>query len=154
SLGRRVALKVLPLAGAMDPRHLQRFKIEAQAAAQLHHTNIVPVHYVGCERGVHFYAMQYIEGHSLAAVIAELRRVARPESSKGVVGAKSTPVEDSGRATPHGNDGRSAEPTTAYSSLPGHQGSLSTNAVAALSTIRSTTEAAYFRAVVELGIQA
>src|SRR5207249_1283988 len=56
SLGRRVALKVLPFAGAL----LQRFKNEAQAAAHLQHQNIVPVHFVGCERGVHFYAMQYV----------------------------------------------------------------------------------------------
>jgi len=62
SLGRRVALKVLPFAATLNPRHLLRFKNEAQAAAQLHHTNIVPVYYVGCERGVHFYAMQLIDG--------------------------------------------------------------------------------------------
>jgi hypothetical protein len=74
SLGRRVALKVLPFAAAMDPRQLQRFKHEAQAAAHLHHTNIVPVYSVGCERGVHFYAMQFIEGQTLAAVIEELRQ--------------------------------------------------------------------------------
>jgi WD40 repeat protein/serine/threonine protein kinase len=74
SLGRRVALKVLPFAAALDAKQLQRFKNEAQAAAQLHHTNIVPVHYVGCERGVHFYAMQYIEGQTLAAVIRGLQR--------------------------------------------------------------------------------
>src|SRR4029077_9793733 len=58
SLCRKVALKVLPFAAAMDPKQLQRFKNEAQAAAQLHHTNIVPVFGVGCERGVHYYAMQ------------------------------------------------------------------------------------------------
>src|SRR5947209_9290732 len=57
SLKRRVALKVLPLAGTLDPRRLQRFRNEARAAACLHHTNIVPVHAVGCDRGVHFYAM-------------------------------------------------------------------------------------------------
>src|SRR5216683_678865 len=57
SLGRRVALKVLPFAGALDARQLQRFKNEAQAAAHLQHQNIVPVYSVGCERGVHFYAM-------------------------------------------------------------------------------------------------
>jgi serine/threonine protein kinase/Flp pilus assembly protein TadD len=73
SLNRRVALKVLPLAATLDPRQLQRFRHEAQAAAMLHHPNIVPVHGVGCERGVHYYAMQLIEGRSLAAVIAELR---------------------------------------------------------------------------------
>ena len=74
SLGRRVALKVLPFAATMDPRHLQRFQNEARAAAGLHHTNIVPVYAVGCERGVHFYAMQFIEGQTLAALIAELRQ--------------------------------------------------------------------------------
>jgi serine/threonine protein kinase/predicted Zn-dependent protease len=57
---------------------LQRFQLEAQAAACLHHTNIVPVHGVGCERGVPFYAMQYIEGRSLAQLIAELRRLEGP----------------------------------------------------------------------------
>lgn len=73
SLGRRVALKVLPFAAALDSKQLQRFKNEATAAAQLHHTNIVPVYAVGCERGVHFYAMQLISGRSLSAVIRELR---------------------------------------------------------------------------------
>jgi eukaryotic-like serine/threonine-protein kinase len=73
SLRRRVALKVLPFAAALDPRQLQRFKNEALAAAHLRHENIVPVHAVGEERGVHFYAMQFIEGRSLAALIGELR---------------------------------------------------------------------------------
>src|SRR5579863_7960871 len=76
SLARRVALKVLPFAATLDARQLQRFKTEAQAAALLHHTNIVPVYAVGCERGVHFYAMQLIEGQSLAVVIEQLRRQA------------------------------------------------------------------------------
>ncbi|UCG17359.1 MAG: protein kinase, partial [Phycisphaerales bacterium] len=75
SLGRKVALKVLPFAAVLDQRQLHRFKNEAQAAAQLHHSNIVPVHSVGCERGVHYYAMQYIEGQTLGAVIGELRHV-------------------------------------------------------------------------------
>src|SRR5262249_55852369 len=76
SLGRRVALKVLPFAAAMDSKQLQRFRIEAQAAAHLHHTNIVPVYAVGCERGVPFYAMQYIEGRTVAGRIRELRQLA------------------------------------------------------------------------------
>jgi serine/threonine protein kinase len=74
SLGRHVALKVLPFAATFDAKHLQRFHHEAQAAAQLHHTNIVPVYAVGCERGIHFYAMQLIDGQSLDAVIQELRQ--------------------------------------------------------------------------------
>jgi tetratricopeptide (TPR) repeat protein len=74
SLGRRVALKVLPFAAALDSRHLQRFKNEAEAAAHLQHPHIVPVYAVGCERGVHYYAMQLIEGQTLATLIQELRR--------------------------------------------------------------------------------
>ena len=78
SLNRRVALKVLPFAAAMDPTQLRRFQTEALAAAQLHHTHIVPVYSVGCERGVHYYAMQFIEGQTLAQAIAERRRLEDP----------------------------------------------------------------------------
>ena len=73
SLHRKVALKVLPFASALDQQHVRRFEIEAQAAAQLHHSNIVPIFAVGCERGVHYYAMQFIEGQTLAAVIHDLQ---------------------------------------------------------------------------------
>src|SRR5437660_1054793 len=73
SLGRQVALKILPFASTLDAKRLQRFKNEAQAAAHLHHQNSVPVHATGCERGVHYYAMQFIEGQSLAEAIADLR---------------------------------------------------------------------------------
>ncbi len=86
SLRRRVALKVLPFAATLDPRQLQRFRHEAQAAALLQHPNIVPVHAVGCERGVHYYAMQFIEGRTLAEAVRELRagpptRFAAPAAS-------------------------------------------------------------------------
>src|SRR5579883_1179954 len=73
SLRRRVALKVLPFAAAIDPRHLQRFRNEAHAAAQLHHTHIVPVFAFGAEGGVHFYAMQFIDGRPLSEIIRQLR---------------------------------------------------------------------------------
>jgi hypothetical protein len=73
SLDRRVALKVLPFAGMLDRRQLQRFKNEAQAAAQLDHPHIVDVIAVGCERAVHYYAMRFIEGPTLAQAIDELR---------------------------------------------------------------------------------
>jgi hypothetical protein len=74
-----VALKVLPFAAAIDPRQLQRFQNEALAAAHLRHENVVPVYAVGSERGVHYYAMQFVEGQSLAALIGELRRSAGVE---------------------------------------------------------------------------
>jgi eukaryotic-like serine/threonine-protein kinase len=78
-LGRRVALKVLPSTASLDPRHRQRFRIEAQAAALLHHEHIVPVFAIGCDRGVDYYAMQFIDGQSLNARI----RVGRAQSWPG-----------------------------------------------------------------------
>ncbi len=168
SLGRRVALKVLPFAATMDSRQLQRFKNEAHAAAQLHHTNIVPVYSVGCERGVHFYAMQYIEGQSLADVIADLRRQTAPTSPSPLAGAgrsSLSPLAGAGRSSPSplAEEGRGGGETTPYTppSQPSPiQGegvanqARDTKPVAALSTVGSTKDAAYFRAVAELGIQA
>src|SRR6185312_2989280 len=74
SLGRRVALKVLPLAAAIDPRQIARFRVEAQAASQLDHPHIVPVYSVGCQGGVHYYAMRLIDGPTIAQWISGLRR--------------------------------------------------------------------------------
>jgi len=146
SLGRRVALKVLPLAATLDPRRLQRFKNEAQAAAGLHHTNIVPVYFVGCERGVHYYAMQLIEGQTLAAAVGELRR--QREAGK----KKSRPAAPL-RASPRNAAG---DPEATESSRPNATalpGEADTAARAALSTERSDSPA-YFRVVARLGIQA
>jgi serine/threonine protein kinase/WD40 repeat protein len=75
SLGRRVALKVLPLHVGGDGKALERFRREARAAAKLHHTNIVPVHEVGQDGDVCFYAMQFIQGQSLDQIIEELGRL-------------------------------------------------------------------------------
>jgi tetratricopeptide (TPR) repeat protein len=98
SLGRRVAVKVLPFAATMDPRHLQRFHNEARAAASLHHEHIVPVYAVGCERAVHFYAMQLIEGESLADLLA-----ARGRTSARQQGVDATRAQASATtpAAPH-----------------------------------------------------
>ena len=74
-LGRRVALKVLPSAASLDPRQRQRFQVEAQAAALLHHEHIVPVFGIGCDHGVHYYAMQFIDGRPLTEIIRDLRPV-------------------------------------------------------------------------------
>jgi serine/threonine protein kinase len=90
SLHRRVALKMLPFASILDPKRLQRFRNEAQAAAHLHHNSIVPVYSVGCERGVHHYAMQYIDGISVAGMIAQLRdgnEAAQDTSSSSAISA-------------------------------------------------------------------
>jgi serine/threonine protein kinase len=73
SLGRRVALKVLPEKRLTDARARQRFEREARAAAKLHHTNIVPVFGFGEHEGVPYYVMQYIPGLGLDKVLEELR---------------------------------------------------------------------------------
>jgi serine/threonine protein kinase/Flp pilus assembly protein TadD len=161
SLGRRVALKVLPFAATLDPRQLQRFKNEAQAAAHLHHTNIVPVHYVGCERGVHFYAMQHIEGQSLAALIGELRLLggAPPAAGSPVGGALALAGEmASGHWAPPKRSHTDEPATGPY--LPGSAGphpppaETTSRAAAALSTERSTKHPSYIRTVASLGVQA
>jgi len=72
SLGRRVALKVLPSDILLSEKQVQRFQREAQAAAKLHHTNIVPVFGVGRHDGFHYYVMQFIDGLSLDKVIQSL----------------------------------------------------------------------------------
>jgi WD40 repeat protein/serine/threonine protein kinase len=73
SLGRRVALKILPAAAALDPRHLERFRVEAQAAASLCHPNIVPVYATSAVEGVPYYAMRFVDGRDLACIICDLR---------------------------------------------------------------------------------
>ena len=80
SLGRHVALKVFPSHGLMSPTHLERFRREARAAARLHHTNIVPVHGVGEHDGVHYYAMQFIQGQGLDEVLKEVKRLRGPKA--------------------------------------------------------------------------
>lgn len=73
SVGRKVALKVLPYAAMLDKRQVARFQNEARAAASLEHPNIVPVYFVGNERGVYYYAMRLIDGKNLSEVMEELR---------------------------------------------------------------------------------
>lgn len=86
SLDRRVALKVLPLASLLDQKQIARFQKEARAAAHLHHPHIVPIFSVGCERGVHYYAMQYVDGQPLDVAI----RQAREERTTGTAIQAST----------------------------------------------------------------
>jgi WD40 repeat protein/serine/threonine protein kinase len=92
SLGRRVALKVLLRHAAQDSRMLSRFRRECRAAAQLHHTNIVPVFEVGQQGDVSYYAMQFIRGQALDEVFHELQRL----RSTSDLGARNTkPAEES-----------------------------------------------------------
>ena len=73
SIGRRVALKVLPFASMLDRRQIARFQNEAKAAATIEHPHIVPVYFVGHDRGVYYYAMRLIHGKNLSEWLDELR---------------------------------------------------------------------------------
>src|SRR5262249_1628019 len=77
SLNRKVALKVLAGSLGLTSKAVQRFHREAEAAAKLHHTNIVPVYATGEENGTHFYAMELIDGPSLDHVIRQIRRASK-----------------------------------------------------------------------------
>jgi WD40 repeat protein/serine/threonine protein kinase len=150
SLRRSVALKVLPFASSLDFLQLQRFQTEAQVAAQLHHTNIVPVFSVGCERGVHYYAMQYIEGQTLAALVRDLRRLSgiepTPVSALAMVLGPSIAEEvASGRLAP----APEPQPPSAVKSS-----SLADCLTPGQSLSPSARSRAYFRTVANLGVQA
>jgi serine/threonine protein kinase len=153
SLGRRVALKILPFAAALDARHLQRFKNEASAAAFLHHPNIVPVYGVGYDRGTHFYAMQLIEGITISALIRQLRRDAGrgdsdPESKNGAIPPKRRRVVHGG-LTQFFADSQLGSPPPAMAEASGD-----VQPVVELSTARSKDARKYFRTVARLGVDA
>ena len=74
SLKRRVALKVLSSGLGLSSKAILRFRREAEAAGKLHHTNIVPIYTTGEDKGIHYYAMELIDGPSLDAVIKDLKQ--------------------------------------------------------------------------------
>jgi serine/threonine protein kinase/WD40 repeat protein len=88
-LGRRVALKVLSARLAEKPEYRERFLREARAAARLHHGNSVPVFASGECAGTLYYAMQFIDGRSIAQVLDRLRGPGVGQA--GVAAAADTP---------------------------------------------------------------
>ncbi|HBN76182.1 MAG TPA: hypothetical protein DD473_10255 [Planctomycetaceae bacterium] len=75
NLKRMVAVKVLPLEKAENPTLVKRFKAEAQAAAQLTHDNIVRVFESGEADGLHYIAMEYVEGTDVQRLIKKRTRL-------------------------------------------------------------------------------
>jgi serine/threonine-protein kinase len=69
SLNRVVALKVIGHHLSDQPEFIERFRREAQAAAQLSHPNIIQIHAIGEDDGVHFFSMEYVKGESLGRLI-------------------------------------------------------------------------------------
>lgn len=169
SLGRRVALKILPFAAVLDERQLARFKNEAMAAALLEHPHIVPVYAVGCERGIHFYAMRFIEGQTLAEAFAvrrgEHRSSPSPDGERGRPSA-GDPEVGSVRTNSLAVGSRPAEVTSLADLAAGmanspvrhaqrsQQPAAETRRAADLSTQLVPASPAWWRRLADLGIQA
>lgn len=165
SLGRHIALKVLPAAGLMNPTFLERFRREAKAAARLHHTNIVPVYGVGEADGIHFYAMQFIQGQSLDQVLHDVRQLRRQSGVEfGEVDPTRTRFEQSvapglltgqfemlPAALSAGADA-SEENTPPAAPLANERGGAESGASTGLSA--GSSEMPYFRSVARIGLQA
>jgi tetratricopeptide (TPR) repeat protein len=76
SMDRRVALKVLPPGVAADERALQRFVREAKTAGQLNHSNVVGVYSTGVREGTPWYAMEFVQGETLAQILVKVKETA------------------------------------------------------------------------------
>ncbi|MCA9169491.1 MAG: serine/threonine protein kinase, partial [Planctomycetales bacterium] len=148
SLGRRVALKLLPFAAILDERQIARFQIEAQAAAQLHHPNIIPVYSVGCERGVHYYSMQLIDGDSLEQLVADLRKSHALPVTLPTTQPATKPAQTTGWLA---NLVSSAPQSVAANPK---SGAARADTLRDRSTIQSVRSRNYIQAIVELAIQA
>jgi serine/threonine protein kinase/Tfp pilus assembly protein PilF len=155
SLGRRVALKVLPFAAVLDSKQIARFKNEAQAAAQLDHPGIVSVFAVGVERGVHYYAMQFVDGQPLDRAIAELRSTAgrAPSTARGNSAGTVTEGTHDSRSTAAA-EGDEAGGVNVPVAEAAQAGGVCPSTCRSFLTAKSTNRHEYFRTVVRLGIQA
>jgi serine/threonine protein kinase/tetratricopeptide (TPR) repeat protein len=150
SLDRRVAVKVLPFAALLDSKQIARFRNEAQAAAQLHHPRIVPVFAVGTDRGVHYYAMQFIDGQPLDRAIDELRQTTRTSEAAPPAPHQEAGIKWDWLPAPFG---KSREETVCPGCPSQASHSLEDTDKASLSPY-SADEPGYFRTVARLGIQA
>jgi serine/threonine protein kinase/Tfp pilus assembly protein PilF len=142
SLDRTVALKVLPFAAVLDSKQIARFKSEAQAAAQILHPNIVPVFAIGVDRGVHFYAMQFIDGQALDLAIAGLRKNNRQKARASEPNAIASSSDPRSVSTRHPRLAPSAQ-------LPDPEPTSNS-----LLSDSNDNAPEYFRTVARLGIQA
>ena len=92
-----VALKVLFPELSIDRAFVERFRREAQAAANLSHPNIVPVYDWGEDDGVYFIVMEFVEGRPLQPCCGKIRRWSR--SGSPASGRESLPRSPSPTAT-------------------------------------------------------
>src|SRR5262245_43530640 len=81
-LDRQVAIKVLFPEFAVDPNFVERFRREAQAAANLSHPNIVNVYDWGKYEGTYFIAMEYVQGRTLAEILKTNKRLTPKQAAE------------------------------------------------------------------------
>ncbi|HEX3582679.1 MAG TPA: serine/threonine-protein kinase [Thermoanaerobaculia bacterium] len=87
SLNRFVAIKVLSDQLASDEEFLSRFLREARAAGALSHPNVIPIYFVGEDNGRHYFAMEYVSGRSVMAMIRQEGKINNPRASQIVLQA-------------------------------------------------------------------
>jgi serine/threonine protein kinase/Flp pilus assembly protein TadD len=141
SLNRKVALKVLSGGLGLTPKAVQRFRREAEAAARLHHTNIVPVYATGDQDGTHFYAMELIEGPSLDQVLRQLRQPGQAGAAASKPGRDSAGSSQAAADSP----GASLDATDPYGAAAGDSGTTS-----ALNSSSLSSDGQYFDTVARM----
>ena len=153
SLNRKVALKVLSRPLGVSSQVLQRFRLEARAAGQLHHPHIVPVIDVGDSDGIHFYAMQLIQGHGLDLILDELRR----QHALPTLAGQTTDSEINSlqRTTSSRTLESLAAAFLSGDFRPGEDKGTSAGVAArtALTDVSTSVQPGYFRRVAEIGTQ-
>jgi eukaryotic-like serine/threonine-protein kinase len=151
SLGRHVALKVLPLHQLLAQTHRERFEREAKAAARLHHTNIVPVFGIGMHEGIHYYAMQYIQGQALDTVLQEVRHLRSGEAAAPRQPLAVSIAEE--LLTGAGKEAPAATATPVTRSAAQSATSISRVASSGQSDLTGSSYTRYFAGVARMGIQ-
>jgi serine/threonine protein kinase/WD40 repeat protein len=155
SLGRHVALKVLPPAVSGRAHFRERFQREARAAARLHHTNIVPIFGVGEDQGVLYYAMQYIHGQALDAVLEDVKHIRGLGPTVDPAGQSTLTfrVSEVAQGLVTGHFG-AAEPAACGQPLPAPVAVPEPSVSDTHSGLRGQSESGYYRSIAWLGVQA
>ena len=166
SLGRHVALKVLPVGALTHPAALKRFHREARSVAALHHSNIVPVFGIGEQGGHHYYAMQLIHGQTLEAVLGGVRRLrdlTGPLPALPLSTAQRAATEIAGclltgrfaHSSAHGEGEKTTEPTGSTGPIdrPVNVSGTAPDAGITTVTIAERGESQYHRRIARIGLQ-
>jgi serine/threonine protein kinase/WD40 repeat protein len=151
SLGRHIALKVLPRQALLKATYLERFRREAKAAAKLHHTNIVPVFGVGECDGTHYYVMQFIHGEGLDKVLGDLRRL---RAAPGAPTAPAMPSEASvAQSLLTGRFDATAAPPAEEPSAPSSPATAAEGAHGSSTLSAGGPDGHYYRGIARVGLQ-